>query len=982
MKSYIARKLIIYTVLFSSAITLIITSVQLYTEFQYDVSDINKRLEQIKTSYQESITQSVWVSDRQQLQIILDGITELPDIVYAKVSSEDSDDIISGSNTEEENISLKIDLHYLYNAQNIHIGNLIVVASLSDVYHRLLNRLWIILLSNALKTALVVLFIYFIFSHLVTRHLSRISEFIERHNALSRNKKLVLERETKQHDELDTVVDSINDMHARLEQQIYEINKQKKYLSQTLNSIGDAVITTDKDGNVTRLNPIAEKLTGWTSSEAQTQPLKTIFPIVDASTREPIASPVDKVLSTGETVHLSNHTTLIARDGNEYQIADSAAPILDKEKILGMVLVFNDVTKQYQMREALYESEQRLRQLAENLNEVFWLGSVDWNEIIYISPAYERCWGFSAAELYKKPRRWIDSVHPDDKERVLKDISEYTEGTTEHIDFKEFRLQKPDGEILWIKARAYPVYNKEGKVIRIAGVAEDITRRKHDEQELQFSNEKFSTVFQSSPAGILITDIGSGLILDANKTVEKILGYSAEETINSSTIALNIWKNINDRNRVMTQLPEKKHIHEDKIEINHKSGKTIILSIDFALINISNKDLVISSFIDITKRIQQEEQLRRSQKMDALGKLTGGIAHDYNNMLGVMLGYSELLKDMLDGQPKLQAYVDKIAHAGERGAKLTKKLLAFSKGKSSDVEKFNVNTLLQDEQHMLEKTLTARISLKLKLADNLWPVCLDESELEDAILNISINAMHAIENHGLLTIETDNEHISTAEAEGLDLTAGDYIRLSISDTGCGMDHATKEKIFDPFYTTKGEKGTGLGLSQVYGFITRCCGAIKVDSTLGQGTRFTLYLPRYQGEDSHKYRSRIKNSSELKGQESILVVDDEPALLDLTCEILKQQEYHVFSADNGNAALHIIENEHIDLLFSDIIMPDMNGYTLAAIVQEKYPDIKIQLASGFSDSFSQQQIDENLAKNILQKPFDSQTLLKKIRALLQ
>jgi len=982
MKNHIAGKLILYIVLFSSAITLLITALQLFTEFQYDVKDINKRLEQINTSYQKSIMLSIQASEDDQLQIIVDGITELPDIIYAKISTDDSSDIISGNSLQDDVVKFKVDLHYLDNAKKVHLGKFTVIASLSDVYHQLFNRLWFILLSNALKTALVVLFIYFIFSRLVTRHLSKISQFTEGRNTTSNNGKLILDRNSKKHDELDTVVDSINDMHTRLDVQVQEINKQKQYLSQTLNCIGDAVITTDDTGRVTRLNPVAEQLTGWSNDDAYNQPVKNIFPIVNASTREAIANPVEKVLSSGETVHLSNHTTLIAKDGKEYQIADSAAPIRNEDKILGMVLVFNDVTKQYQMREALYESEQRLRQLAENLNEVFWLGSPDWNEIFYISPAYERCWGYSAKELYKNPRLWIDAVYPDDKEQVMQDIPVTPEDIKDHIEFREFRLQKPDGEILWVKARAYPVYDNDGKIIRVAGVAEDITRRKHDEQELQLSNEKFSTVFQSSPAGILITDIKTGLILDANKSVEKILGFTMEEVIGNNTISLNIWKNIDDRKRIMSQLPDKKYIHESKVEINHKNGKTIILSIDFALININDKDLVISSFIDITQRIQQEEQLRRSQKMDALGKLTGGIAHDYNNMLGVMLGYSELLKDMLKEQPKLQAYVDKITHAGERGAKLTKKLLAFSRNKSSDVEKFNINTLLQEERHMLEKTLTARIKLELKLEAKLWPVCLDESELEDAILNISINAMHAIDNNGQLTIETSNQQMNNIDAEGLGLKAGDYIRLSITDTGCGMDQATKEKIFDPFFSTKGEFGTGLGLSQVYGFISRCNGTIKVDSEPGHGSKFTLYLPRYLGEDSHKYQAKTKNSSTLKGKESILIVDDEPALLELSCEILRQQEYQVFSANDGKTALHILETEHIDLLFSDIIMPEMDGYALAVIVKEKYPDIKIQLASGFSDGFRQDQVDSELARNVLQKPYDSQTLLEKIRTLLQ
>jgi PAS domain S-box-containing protein len=717
MKSNIARKLIIYTVLFSSVITLIITILQLYTEFRYDVKSINQSLDQIKISYLNSITQSVWLSDKEQLQIILNGITELPDIVYAEISTENNTNIFSGLIPQSDIINFNTELNYTYNNKQLKIGEFKVTASLKDVYSRLLNRLWVILFSNALKTSLVAVFIYFLFSSLVTRHLTKISEFSECSDIFSKSKPLVLDRSKGEKDEFDTVVESINDMHGRLHEQISEINKQKQHLSQTLNSIGDAVITTDNKGKVTRLNPVAEQLTGWSNKEALQQPLNTIFPIVDASTRVTIANPVEKVLATGETVYLSNHTTLIAKDGSEYQIADSAAPIRDKDKILGMVLVFNNVTEQYQMREALHESEQRLRQLAENLNEVFWLGSPDWNEIIYISPAYEKIWGMSTQSLYDHPRIWIDSIHPDDKQQVIEDIPENPADIIDCLEFREFRIIQPNLKTIWIKARAYPIRNKEDKVIRIAGIAEDITDRK-----------------------------------------------------------------------------------------------------------------------------LSDDTIRRSQKMDALGKLTGGIAHDYNNMLGVVLGYADILSSELNEHPKLQEYTKKIMHAGERGAKLTKKLLNFSSTKSFDAHWLIINNVLLDEQDMLEKTLTARITLELLLEPDLCPVHLDESELEDAIVNISINSMHAINGNGRLTIQTQNKQINSIEATQLALKPGKYVKLSIADNGCGMNQETKEKVFDPFFSTKGEKGTGLGLSQVYGFITRCGGSIKVDSTMGEGSCFTLYFP--------------------------------------------------------------------------------------------------------------------------------------------
>ena len=522
------------------------------------------------------------------------------------------------------------------------------------------------------------------------------------------------------------------------------------------------------------------------------------------------------------------------------------------------------------------------------------------------------------------------------------------------------------------------------------GTITDITDREKAEDALLESEKKLQLIHSQVPGIVYqfkIDPEGKKSLPYASKAVETYIGLSAETVMHDvekwfallhPDDAVSMEQSTIESQKNLSQWDWEGRFIRNDGEIIWMRGTSIPERLE------DGSTLWSGLFIDITERVQAAEVIRRSQKMDALGKLTGGIAHDYNNMLGVILGYSEMLKSQLTDHPKLQSYVDKINHAGERGAKLTRKLLAFSKNKASDVKKFDINTLIRDEQHMLEKTLTARIKLELKLETNLWPVCLDESELEDAILNLSINAMHAIENNGQLTIETSNIQINMASAEKLGLKPGDYARLSITDTGCGIDEASKEKIFDPFYSTKGKDGTGLGLSQVYGFISRCGGTIAVDSKPGQGATFTLYFPRYLGEGKGGSISpiEVKNNTSLQGRESILVVDDEPALLDLTCEILSQQNYQVFSAERAKQALEILQNEHIDLLLSDIIMPDMNGYALAAIVQEKYPNVKIQLASGYSGEHRTGQVDISLSQNLLQKPYNSETLLRKIRTLLQ
>jgi len=851
-KSSIARRFILYIVLFSSFVTLVITALQLYRDYKIDLSLIHDELKQIESVHLDSLSAALWTSNSKLLQTSIEGILKIRDIQYIEIRDEQKLWNKAGEITGNNNIEQLYPMTYRHRGRDIDIGQLVVNVSLNGVYQRLYDTIWMVLISNAVKTSLVVLFIYFLFYNLIARHLFAISDFSEKQNPLSNNGPLVLERNDKYNDEFDVVVQSINEMHTRLHEKIHEIDQQKKYLSQTLDSIGDAVITTDDEGKVTRLNPVAEKLTGWTNEEAEGQPVKVIFSIVNASTGEPIVNPVEKVLATGEIVYLSNHTTLISKNGREYHIADSAAPIRDNDKILGMVLVFNDVTEQYKIREELRESEKKLR-LMPGIVFQFKIDAQGKRSLPYVSPAVKQHIGLSSEVLMDDIEKWFELTHPDDYLGLEESIIYSMENLS--VWEWEGRFIKNDGELVWLNGRSTPEKRQDGSTL---------------------------------------------------------------------------WNGI---------------------------------------------------FVNVTDRVQADEIIRRTQKMDALGKLTGGIAHDYNNMLGVVMGYADILKEQLDENPVLQKYAEKISHAGERGAKLTKKLLSFSKNKSSDPTNLNINAALKYEQHMLEKTLTSRIKLEFKLSEKLWSVNLDESEFEDALLNICINAMHAIKGNGVLSLETCNVKINEVEAKTLELTAGDYVRFSLRDTGKGMNEETKEKIFDPFYSTKGERGTGLGLSQVYGFVSRSGGAIKVESEIDKGTEFVLFFPRCMNEVKKVKLSKAKIAEEPSGKETILVVDDEVDLLALTCEILIQHNYRVFHADNAKQALEIMEQEKIDLLLSDIIMPDMDGYTLASIVSKKYPHVKIQLASGFSGDHDVENIDSALSENILQKPYNSSALLACVQNLL-
>ncbi len=654
-------------------------------------------------------------------------------------------------------------------------------------------------------------------------------------------------------DEVGLLARNFKSLMHRLVLSYNTLLKEKEFHQVTLDSIADAVIITDEKGNVLYMNAVAEQLTGWLSHEASGQPLKSIFIIIDASTRLPIENPVEKVLATGEVVYLSNHTTLIAKDKTEFQIADSASPIRDQDNnILGMVLVFNDVTEQYQLREASARSRKNLQAIMDNSPAIIYAKDAQ-GRYIFVNQKFEQL----------------------------------------------FQLRSDD------------VIGKTNADIFPADFAE-----KHDDTDKQI--------------------LGSGKTLE----IEELTQVNGEP-----------------RNFLSVKFP-----------LRDEDEKT------YAVCCIST---------DISERKKQEALLRRSQKMEALGQLTGGIAHDYNNMLGIILGYAELLERMLGDQPKYVRYAHEIYHAAERGSKLTRKLLSFTRQKVRKHATVDINRLLQEQKEVLEKTLTARIELTLDLASDLWPVNIDDSDLEDAILNMSINAMHAMESGGRLTIRTCNTHLAKGDITNRDMRPGDYVLLTITDTGIGMDEKVRERIFDPFFTTKGQRGNGLGLSQVYGFVQRSGGFIQVYSEPGHGTRFAFYFPRSQQLSKEQEMHDEISDASLHGNETILVVDDEPAITSLTEVVLIEHGYRVFVAHDGLQALNILKEEdgNIDVMISDVIMPGLDGSELARETQRLYPHIKIQMISGFADDRNHGMADDDLHKTMMYKPCSSQALLIRIRHLL-
>ena len=399
--------------------------------------------------------------------------------------------------------------------------------------------------------------------------------------------------------------------------------------------------------------------------------------------------------------------------------------------------------------------------------------------------------------------------------------------------------------------------------------------------------------------------------------------------------------------------------------------------------NLINNQKAIEQEIYFREHMNSEDIVRRSMKMDALGKLTGGIAHDYNNMLGVIIGYVDLLAEKLGDRPELLKYVKQIEKASESSVKLTNKLLGFARKNEIEVQDTNIHHVINEIEEIIRKVLTAGIYLTLDIQEELWDISVNISDLENSIMNLTINAKHAVGDKGSLNIIAQNILLNSKAADKLALNAGEYVLLNIKDSGKGMNSDIKERIFDPFFTTKGERGSGLGLSQVYGFVQRSHGAIDVDTREDEGTCFKMYFPRkITSIKISKEKERKTTDTTYQKVKSIMVVDDNKELADLISEMLTGAGYKTEVANNASDALKKFKQHVYDVMITDIIMPGMNGYELATQIKEKHPKVKIIVTSGYDDKEVSHAKDAGNYVMRLQKPVSREELLGSIDGLFE
>jgi len=517
----------------------------------------------------------------------------------------------------------------------------------------------------------------------------------------------------------------------------------------------------------------------------------------------------------------------------------------------------------------------------------------------------------------------------------------------------------------------------------------NITRRKQVEQQLTDVNELKNSIVENLPAMLFVKRAGDHRYVEWNKAAEELTGLTRDEmlgkndydffTEDEASFYTEMDKKVLSQGR-LHDIPEEpmhtkykgiRQLHTRKIPIFNNHGEASYL-------------LGISQ--DITSKKETEEMLRRSQKMEAVGQLSGGIAHDFNNQLGIVTGYLEFLKEYLKNEEKQKGWVDNASKAAHRCVELTRQLLLFSRAKAPGKKIVDINHVLNEIEAIIEKSVTPEVEIVYQLEPKIWPVTIDQGELEDTVINMVINSRDAMPDGGKIYLRTsniyiDNDYVATHPG----MKTGEHIMLEIKDSGCGMTDSVIEHVFEPFYTTKPVgKGTGLGLSMVYAFVERYDGSIKINSVVGAGTSIKMYLPR-TGVTDDVENAAIQHGRQVElptGTETILVVDDEVDLLNLAGEYLAALGYSVLKASNATEALNYFSKDEIDLMFSDIVMPGgMNGYELADVVKKDYPQTKVLLSSGYTGKSTGTVYQTEYKELIVAKPYTRQDVAVRVRKLL-
>lgn len=749
-----------------------------------------------------------------------------------------------------------------------------------------------------------------------------------------------------------------------------QVEKERCQLAAIVESCEDGIIGQALDGIITSWNRGAERIYGYRAEEVIGKPIS----ILTSAERLDESSQITDRLTRGDLIE-HYQAVRVMKSGEHIRVSVMVSPIRDEAgRIVGASSVERDITKHKRVAEELRDHESRLRQLVERMPAVLWTTDTD----LRIT--------FSAGAGLASPD-W----HPDQMTGIS--LSEYFQTDDPQFPPLAAHLRALQGESVsyeatWngrtFEARVEPLRDSEEQIVGCIGTALHAPARKQVEEALRASEARYRSLFEGVVHGIYRVSV-DGQFFEVNPALAAMLGYDSPDEVVKLNLA-NLHADQEERSRMVQKWAAAERI-EDEVNWNRRSGE--IIRVRLSGRTLTDQQGVVQGFEfvaeDVTERRALEAQLRQAQKIEAVGQLSGGLAHEFNNFLSVILGYSELMSEEAGENERLSRQIAEIKAATQRATSLTRQLLAFGRKQLLEPKVLDLNSAIGETQKLLHRLVAANIDVVPVLSSAIGRVKVDPGQVQQILINLVLNARDAMPKGGKVVIETANADLDEVYArQHVGLRPGTYVMLSVSDTGAGMDDETSSHIFEPFFTTKKPgKGTGLGLSTVYGIVKQSGGYITVETAVGQGTAFRIYLPLVQTavEDAHVTAQSPKEAS--RG-ETILVVEDESTLRRLLCLSLERRGYKVFAARDGEEAMEIFRKQPgaINLIVSDVMMPHIDGIELKRKAAALRPDMKFLFMSGYSEEVIEQL--QTLAQGcaFLEKPFLPQELTTKVQALLR
>jgi PAS domain S-box-containing protein len=760
-----------------------------------------------------------------------------------------------------------------------------------------------------------------------------------------------------------------------------ELNER---LSAVIDASPVAIIEIDLEDCITVWNEAAENIFGWSSGEV----IGTVLPTVP----EPLVDAFNELIeraTEGEQIH-NHETESRRRDGTIFPYSISLAPHRNAEgETIGVISIGTDLSSSKLAEEELSRIRELYRVVVENSHDVIALFD-PIGRFVFASPSYEQVLGYGPEELAGVSP--ISLVHPSDVQRASDGLRQAMTGRG--VAIVELRMRHKRGDWVFVEGTTSSVLDDNGKLQAILMTFRDISERRSTEEELREAEARYRLLVEQLPLITYINVPGeSGRWVYISPQLEEILGYQpADWTSEYGNFVDAIHPD--DRERVTAERATSGAKGRIALEYRllSKDERTVWVRDEAVVVrDLSGKPLYVQGYLlDIStereaeaERRQLEAELLHSQKMEAIGRLAGGIAHDFNNILTAIIGYSELIASELDPASSLARDTEEIKRAAEQAAAMTQQLLAFSRRQVLQPAMLSPNEVIWHMEKMLQRLIGENIELATKLEPEIAVIRSDRSQFEQVIMNLVVNARDAMRNGGKITIETANVSFDSAEITKIGPPVGDYVVVTVSDTGHGIDDETMPHIFEPFFTTKGQgEGTGLGLATVHGIVEQSSGTIQVSSEVGVGSVFRVYLPVAQeGVGAEEADAPL---GETRGTETLLLVEDEEMVRQLIARVLRDLGYEVFESSSGNEALSLSGafDRPIDLLVTDVVMPGMSGRELAEILTEARPATRVLFMSGYTDETIVHNGVFDGEAEFIGKPFTPQELAHKVRGVLE